>query len=459
MIMKKNSVEKVKYERPVIKKMNSGLMNKFGTRTEYEPFTHIESIPVKSLVSQYGSPLFVISEKQIRRNAQNASRIFKTRYPKVQFAWSYKTNYLNAVCNIFHQEGSWAEVVSGFEYEKAIGNGVPGNKIIFNGPDKTEKELLTASVNNSLIHIDHLDELFTLIDLSEKHKLKPRVAVRVNMDTGIYPKWDRFGFNFENGQAWNAIVRIMNDKNIELVGLHCHIGTFMLSPSAYAIAATKLCELALSIKTKYGKFIQYLDLGGGFPSVNTLKGAYLPGSDTVPSIDQFADAITGVILGFGFKHEELPLLILETGRALVDDAGYLLGTVIANKRLSDGRRATILDFGVNTLFTSFWYDHKISPAQEFGEYTEDMVLYGPLCMNIDIIRESVNMPLLERGNHVVVHKVGAYNMTQWMQFITLRPNVVLIDSNNHTHVIRKSESLEYIQMPEQLPNHLKIVDL
>jgi diaminopimelate decarboxylase len=457
--MKKSNSEKPKYERPVIKKMNSGLMNKFGTRTEYEPVTHIESLPVNNLISQYGSPLFVISEKQIRRNSQNASRIFKTRYPKVQFAWSYKTNYLTAVCNIFHQEGSWAEVVSGFEYEKAVAGGVPGNKIIFNGPVKTDQELINACRNNSLIHIDHLDELFSIIDLSEKHNLKPRVAIRVNMDTGIYPKWDRFGFNFENGQAWNAIVRIMNDRNIDLVGLHCHIGTFMLSPSAYAIAATKLCELAFSLKTKYGKLIQYLDMGGGFPSVNTLKGAYLPGSDTVPSIDQFADAITGVILGFGFKNEELPLLILETGRALIDDAGYLLGTVIANKRLSDGRRATILDFGVNTLFTSFWYDHKISPAQEFGEYTEEMVLYGPLCMNIDIIRESVNMPLLEKGNNVVVHKVGAYNMTQWMQFITLRPNVVLIDSNNNTHIIRKAENLEYIQMEEQLPGHLKTIDL
>jgi len=151
----------------------------------------------------------------------------------------------------------------------------------------------------------------------------------------------------------------------------------------------------------------------------------------------------------------LPLLILETGRALIDDAGYLLGTVLANKRLSDGRRATILDFGVNTLFTSFWYDHKISPAQEFGEYTEDMVLYGPLCMNIDIIRESVNMPLLEKGNNVVVHKVGAYNMTQWMQFITLRPNVVLIDSNGKIHVIRRSETIDNIESNEQLPSHLK----
>lgn len=447
-------MEKLKYEHPVIKKMNTGLMNKFGTRTEYEPVTQIESVPVKAMAEKYGSPLFVISENQIRRNIKNASRIFKTRYPRVQFAWSYKTNYLNAVCNIFHQEGSWAEVVSGFEYNKAVANGVPGNKIIFNGPDKSDEDLIKASRNNSLIHIDHLDELFNLIELSGKLGLKPRVAIRVNMDTGILPKWDRFGFNFENGQAWNAIVRIMNDSNLELAGLHCHIGTFILAPSAYAIAAEKLCRLALDIKAKYGKSITYLDLGGGFPSVNTLKGAYLPGVDTVPSLDQFADAIVDAILASGFRNDELPLLVLETGRALIDDAGYLIGTVLANKRLSDGRRATILDFGVNTLFTSFWYEHKISPAQEFGEYTEDMVLFGPLCMNIDIIRESVNLPLLEKGNHVVVHKVGAYNMTQWMQFITLRPNVILIDAKNKIHIIRKAETLDYVQQNEELPPHL-----
>jgi diaminopimelate decarboxylase len=448
-------MEKIRYERPVIQKMNTGLMNKFGTRTEYEPVTHIESVPVKSLICQYGSPLFVISEKQLRRNFQTASRIFKTRYPKVQFAWSYKTNYMNAVCQVFHQEGSWAEVVSGFEYDKALKNGVPGYKIIFNGPDKSDEQLIKAARNNSLIHIDHYDELYTLIKLSDEHNFRPRVAIRVNMDTGIYPKWDRFGFNFENGQAWNAITRIINSANLDLVGLHCHIGTFMLSPSAYAAAATKLCELTWGIKEKFNKVIQYLDLGGGFPSTNTLKGAYLPGSDTVPSIDQFADAITDVILGYGFKQEDLPLLLLETGRALIDDAGYLLGTVLATKRLSDGRRATILDFGVNSLFTSFWYEHKISPAQAFGQHTEEMVLYGPLCMNIDIIRESITMPLLERGNHLVVHKVGAYNMTQWMQFITLRPNIVLIDSDNNTHVIRKAETLEYLELNERVPDHLK----
>ncbi len=448
-------MEKIRYERPVIFKMNTGLMNKFGTKTNNEPVTHIESVPVKSMLSQYGSPLFVISEKQIRRNYQNALRIFKTRYPKVQFAWSYKTNYMNAVCRIFHQEGSWAEVVSGFEYEKALYNNVPGNKIIFNGPDKSDEDLIKAAKNQSLIHIDHYDELYSLIRLSEEHKLKPRVAIRVNMDTGIYPKWDRFGFNFENGQAWNALTRIVNSENLELVGIHCHIGTFMLSPNAYSIAARNLCELAWTVKERFGILVQYLDLGGGFPSTNTLKGSYLPGTDTVPSIDQFADAITDVILTYGFKQDELPLLILETGRALIDDAGYLLGTVLATKRLSDGRRATIMDFGLNSLFTSLWYDHKISPAQKNTNQTEDMVMFGPLCMNIDVVRESINMPMLQKGDQVVVHKVGAYNMTQWMQFITMRPNIVLIDNENNTHIIRKAENLEYIQKLEEIPEHLK----
>ena len=447
-------MEKLKYERPVIKKLSTGFTNKFGTQSKNEPVTHIESVSVNELVGKYGSPLFVLSERQIRRNYQNATRIFRTRYPKVQFAWSYKTNYLNAVCRVFHQEGSWAEVVSGFEYDKAIANGVPGNKIIFNGPDKSDEQLIKAARNNSLIHIDHFDELYSLIKLSDEHHLKPLVAIRVNMDTGIYPKWDRFGFNFENGQAWNAITRILNSEHLNLVGLHCHIGTFMLTTSAYAIAANKLCELAWSLKVKHNKTIQYLDLGGGFPSTNTLKGSYLPGTDTVPSIDQFADAITDVILNFGFKQEDLPLLILETGRALIDDAGYLLGTVLANKRLSDGRRATILDFGVNTLFTSFWYEHKVSPAQESGQHTEETVLYGPLCMNIDVIRENITLPLLQKGDRLVVHKVGAYNMTQWMQFITLRPNVVMIDKDNNTHVIRNAETREYIESAEQVPAHL-----
>jgi diaminopimelate decarboxylase len=446
---------KQKYERPSIRKMNTGLMNKFGTRTDFDPVEMIDGVSVKNLVEQYGSPVFVLSEKQIRRNYQAAVRSFKTRYPKVQFAWSYKTNYLNAVCKVFHQEGSWAEVVSGFEYRKALGNGVAGDHMIFNGPDKKEEDLVLAIENHSLIHIDHSDELYLLIALCSRLNKKAKVAVRVNFDTGVYPIWDRFGFNYENGQAWTAINKIVAATHLELVGLHCHIGTFMLSTAAYSVATSKLCDLAMRCKTELQNPIQYLDLGGGFPSTNTLKGAYLPGVDTVPSVEDFAEAITNTILDFGFDTNDLPLLILESGRVLIDDAGYLIGSVIANKRLSDGRRATILDFGVNILFTSNWYDHKISVTKEAGQYTEETVLFGPLCMNIDVVRESITLPLLERGDQVVVHKVGAYNMTQWMQFINMRPAVVLIDLQGKSHQVRKPETLAYLEMMEEVPDYLK----
>jgi diaminopimelate decarboxylase len=452
-------MKKLQYERPLIQRLNAGLMNKFGMRTEYAPVTRIDEVPVKELLQKFGSPLFVISERTMRQTYKEATRAFKTRYPKVQFAWSYKTNYMNAVCNVFHQEGSWAEVVSGFEYQKAIKNGVPGSKVIFNGPDKTDEDLTSAIKNNSPIHIDHLDELYRLTELADELKMRPNVAIRVNMDTGIYPIWDRFGFNYENGQAWDAINKIVLADKLELIGLHCHIGTFMLSPSAYGIAAGKMSDLALGIKRKFKRDIQYIDMGGGFASKNTLKGSYLQGADSNPNFDQFAEAISTAILNAGFGKDELPLLILETGRALVDEAGYLLGTVISNKRLSDGRRATIMDFGVNIMFTSFWYDHKISPAQEFSNYTEDCVLYGPLCMNIDVIRENVTLPPLKKDDQVVVHNVGAYNMTQWMQFIALRPAVVMIDMKNEAHLIRRRETLDSIENSEVMPAYLQTFKL
>lgn len=197
-------------------------------------------------------------------------------------------------------------------------------------------------------------------------------------------------------------------------------------------------------------------MGGGFASKNTLKGSYLPGSDTNPSFDDYAEAISSALLNSAIKPESLPLLILETGRALIDDTTLLVSTIIGNKRLSNGRRATITDAGVNILFTSFWYQHHISPAQGTSQYREDTSLYGPLCMNIDCIRESVNLPLLNKGDQIVVHNVGAYNITQWMQFITLRPKVVLIDSNSRVHIIRESEELANIQGLERVPEMLKI---
>jgi len=118
-----------------------------------------------------------------------------------------------------------------------------------------------------------------------------------------------------------------------------------------------------------------------------------------------------------------------------------------------------MDFGVNILFTAFLYEHKITPAQEFTHHSEEVVVYGPLCMNIDKIRESASLPTLNKGDNVVVHKVGAYNMTQWMQFIAMRPNVIMIDLKGEPYLIRNAESIDTLNDQEITPEYLNKIAL
>lgn len=444
-------MSKLPYEKPVISKITAGMPNKFGLPTKQKVISEIDRIPVPKLMEEYGSPVFIFSEKKIRETYNDAKRAFETRYPKVQFAWSYKTNYLDAVCSIFHDEGSWAEVVSGFEFEKALANGVNGANIIFNGPEKSEKDLTLAINNNACIHIDHFDELYLLIETTRKLNKKARVAIRVNMDTGIYPMWDRFGFNYENGEAWNAINRIMLAENLEMIGLHTHIGTYIMATTAYGIAATKLSNLMMAISRKFDHWLKYIDLGGGFASKNTLKGAYMPGSETCPSFDEYAEAISNAIISSEIPHDNLPVLFLESGRALIDDSGYLLTSVLANKRSTTGRRTMVIDSGVNLLFTSFWYNLGVFPSKEVSSFSEETTIYGPLCMNIDVVREAINFPQANTGDQLVIERVGAYNVTQWMQFITYRPNVILIDLDGKPHIIKKREDIETFKNSEINP--------
>jgi len=126
----------------------------------------------------------------------------------VQFGWSYKTNYLKAVCAVFHQEGAIAEVVSEFEYEKARELGIEGKDIIYNGPYKPYDSLVTAAKEGAKIHIDTFDEINDLEKVADELGSEIPVAIRLNMDTGIYPQWSRFGFNIESGQAMDAVKRI-----------------------------------------------------------------------------------------------------------------------------------------------------------------------------------------------------------------------------------------------------------
>lgn len=444
------------WTKPTFQAHQSRSINKFG-RAPGAGALHeqVDGVSVRSLLAEYGSPLFILSERTLRRKARELQRAFKTRYPKVIHGWSYKTNYLNAVCRILHEEGAWAEVVSQFEYEKARALGVPGHRILFNGPGKKRPILERALREGAHLHVDHLEELYLIQEIARSQQKKAAVTLRLNFATGYAEPWTRFGFNIESGEAMAAARLLQGMKHLRLTGLHSHIGTFITDPRAYEAQVRIMLDFLRAVERETKCQIETLDIGGGFPSLNALQGVYLPPEQTIPSLDQYAETICRALHEGMRGRDELPTLILESGRAVVDEAGWLAATVIGSKRLPDGRRALIIDAGVNLLFTAFWYNHPVKPAQPAAGVPEETALYGPLCMNIDVLRQSVMLPPLKAGESLVFHPAGAYNNTQWMQFIEYRPNVVLIDEQGRHWVVRSAETLETLNRLERLPAHLE----
>lgn len=448
------------YEKPVILKLQTGLMNKYGSSPFYarKVRSEIDGVAIDTIAEKLGSPCFVFSERTLRRRYREVSSAFSNRYPNVTFGWSYKTNYLSAICAVFHREGAIAEVVSEMEYDKARKLGIPGEKIIFNGPHKTPEALEKAAREGAMIHIDNLDEVLDCEKVAQKlnRKLnrKLNVGLRVNMDTGIYPQWSRFGMNVDSGQAVDGARRIFNGGRLAIKGLHCHIGTFILEPGAYALEVEKMVKLGYELEDRFGFRMEYYDIGGGFPSKSRLKGTYLPPDLSVPPIDEYAEKVTTALYG-SLRAGDFPMLYIEAGRALVDEAGYLVTTVLSSKRMPDGRKAYVIDAGVNLLFTSYWYKFVIELDREVQGLNEHSLIYGPLCMNIDVVDEDILLPPLSRGTRLIVSPVGAYNVTQWLQFISYRPRVALVGEKGELDVIRDAEDLSDIDRREHVPARLR----
>ena len=447
----------MRYEKPVINKLQSGMMNKFGGSPFYSRRVRsdIDGVSIADLVKKYGSPLYVFSETRLRNRYRDLYQMFANRYPNVTFGWSYKTNYLKSICAVLHQEGAIAEVVSEMEYDKARKLGIPGKDIIFNGPHKPLPALEKAANEGAMINIDHLDEIYDLEKVAAKLGKKIKIGMRLNMDTGIHPQWSRFGLNLESGQAMDAAKRIASGGKLVLNGLHCHIGTFILEPDAYATEIQKMLQFSYQLEENFGFGIEYLDIGGGMPSMNKLKGTYLPPDVGVPSMDQYAEKITRALYD-NLRPGDFPRLILESGRAVVDEAGFLITSIVASKRLPDGRKAYVADAGINNLFTAFWYTFNVAIDRNVSGGNEPSVIYGPLCMNIDVIDEGSLLPSLDRGTRLIFSPVGAYNNTQSMQFIEYRPNTVLIGSDGTVDIIREAESLDDVEARERLPERLQL---
>ena len=435
----------------------------------------IDGVPVAALAQEFGTPLFVFSERGLREKAAAARRAFTSRLDAVSFAWSYKTNYLDAICQVFRSEGWIADVAGDFEYEKARRLGYAGSELVVNGPHKPRALIERAITEGALLQIDNWDELRLVEEVAASAPRRVDVGLRLCVDAGIKPVWTKFGFMLESGEAARAARRVTSNPKLRLHTLHAHIGTYILQPEAYGVAARKILALRDAIERESGQLAPCLNLGGGFPSLSLLHGMAGPAEQAVRPVEDYADAIAGAIARLPPRRR--PLLRLETGRHLVDEAGYLVTRVSAVKgariapaqdgdlaglalkeaflRGQEPRAGYILDAGIHLLYTAAWFRIEASPAQRGAGEPAPSRLYGPLCMAIDVVRENVDLPPLEAGDLLTLHPVGAYNSNQAMQFIHYRPAIVMVGTDGAPMLIKERETLEALVQGERLPGRLR----
>ena len=412
---------------------------------------NIEPAYVDSLVERYGSPLFLVSAGILENNIRTFRKMFREKYPNTEVAYAYKANCLSQILKIIHKEGAWAEVASGFEYDIARRLEVPGSSIIFNGPGKTKEHLRTALLHETLINVDNEDEIRLLGEIAGELKRSVDIGIRINADVGINQRTDRFGFNLETGEAFRAAELCKATGVLNVICLHLHLTSYIVeadgegkrapvqdikliwpkSADMYETAAGKISRLAKKIEKELGIKVRYINLGGGFPSVKDLR-IYVS-KVTEPLIQQFG--------------EDGPVLLLEPGRAIVNDAVSLITTVLASRKLEGEQRAVTVDAGINSLPTSYWSSQEVRPLRPSGKRLRSTTIYGPLCLQTDIV---ANTPIneLERGDKIVVENVGAYNIPQGNSFIYPRPCVVMLQGAE-ARVIRRTDTVNDILESEE----------
>jgi diaminopimelate decarboxylase len=363
----------------------------------------------EELAERFGTPLYAFDGARLESEARAFQAVAG---PEATIAYSVKSNPLMGLVARLHRAGCWAEVASGFEYRVARRAGVPGSRIVFNGPLKTPAELRRALREGATVIADGAEQVRAIAAFAPEASPGARVGLR--LVPADRDGRDRFGVSPRMAPAAAAALA---RAGLPLTGLHIHLGAYQLGPlpptgppihgvtvqypvplSRFAAAAARLREVAERIGG-----IEWLDLGGGWPAASGLAG----------HLDAAREA-----LGPG-----APPLILEPGRALVRDSGWLLVRVVARR----GGGAAVVDAGVTQVPCVLWKRSPVHPAEPRAGAERPTDLFGPLCLQHDAVAREVPLPPLRVGDLVWIGQTGAYAMAQASPFIHLRPGAVLVE--------------------------------
>ena len=405
----------------------------------------IDDVPAITIIKKYGTPLFVVSKKQVIHNYNHFYELF-SKYTEVLIAYSYKTNYLPSICSILNQEGTGAEVVSGFELFLAMKLGVPSSKIVLNGPGKTDQEITMAiDYDIALINADSIEELERINKIANEMGKIANVGIRIKPNIPDFFAWPKFGLDVDRW-AFEAYEKAVAMENLNIIGIHAHIGTQICNSRPYIETIRQMTELMYKLYTKLGIKIKYMDIGGGF-GVSGFEPLYpIEDENEEPeTLDEMAESIVKELFSC-ISHYKLsePILILEPGRSIVTDAALLLTMVETTKTVGKNTKTVVVDGGINLIQFAPYYYHRIIPVIDNNDRELETVdICGPLCMQLDVIGVNRKLPALKRGDYLAVLDSGAYSLSLSQQFIRPRPPVVLVNGKGHK-IVRTGESFEDI---------------
>lgn len=404
---------------------------------------YCEEVPVKKIAQDVGSPVYIYSSRTLK----NHYMAFDTAFAEVSHivCFAVKANSNLAILNLFANEGGGADIVSGGELFRALKAGVDPQKMVFAGIGKTEEEITYALNSNILMfNVESPLELQKINEVAGKLGVKARIALRVNPDidpkthpyisTGL--KKSKFGIGIKGALEEYQLASTL--PNIEVVGIHKHIGSQITEVGPFVAALEKILNLVKQLKES-GIEIKYIDAGGG------LGIKY--NEEEPPHPREFGAAIMPLLKDMGCT------LIFEPGRVLVGNAGILVTKVLYLKT-GEAKNFVIVDAGMNDLIRPSLYDafHKIIPVEEkqAKEITADVV--GPICESGDFLAKDRKISRPEPGDHLAVMSAGAYGFTMSSNYNS-RPRVaeVMVDGDKY-HVIRKRESYEDLVRGESLVN-------
>lgn len=410
-----------------------------------------EDVPVELLAQRFGSPLYIYSATTLREHYQRVRDAFAAIKPLICF--SIKSCQNLHICRLLSELGSGFDVVSGGELHRALLAGADPAGIVFAGVGKTDDEIRQAlAAGVGLLNVESESELENLCRLAQTAGVAPRAALRVNPDvdpkTHVYTttgkKETKFGVDLD--RAVNVFRTFGRRPEVQLSGIHLHIGSPVNDPEVYAVSVRRAVELIERLRED-GFTIDTLDVGGGF-------GAFYQGGEAPPA-SAYAAAIVPLLADRELR------VILEPGRCIAGNAGILVGQVLHVKS-SGARQFVILDASMNELIRPALYGayHFIWPVRA-GAYVpatraeqqpfEDLVtcdVVGPVCESGDFLGKERRMPFVDRGDLLAVFTAGAYAMTMASQYNS-RPRAaeVLVDGTA-SRLIRRRETVRDLVAPE-----------